>query len=91
MQDDLTKYFLGVPLVNHQANIVTEAFTVNFIWKPIFGKFFEVLVRLKSDPKPINNYDYFCELKQGLQVSYKFVREKHDYICILEDILMNIV
>lgn len=31
MQDDLTKYSLGVPLVNHQANTVAEAFTVNFV------------------------------------------------------------
>lgn len=31
MQDVLTKYSQGVPLVNHQANTAnTEAFTVNF-------------------------------------------------------------
>lgn len=30
MQDDLTKYSLGVPLINRQVNAV-EAFTVNFV------------------------------------------------------------
>ncbi|KAL4101226.1 hypothetical protein QTP88_021246 [Uroleucon formosanum] len=31
MQDDLTKYSLGVPLPNHTGNTVAEAFVVNFI------------------------------------------------------------
>jgi len=31
MQDDLTKYTLGVPIHNHQANTVAEAFVVHFV------------------------------------------------------------
>jgi hypothetical protein len=31
MQDDLTKYSLGVPIPNHQANTVAEAFVVHFV------------------------------------------------------------
>lgn len=31
MQNDLTKYSLEVPLVNHQANTVTKAFTVKYV------------------------------------------------------------
>ncbi|XP_060871360.1 uncharacterized protein LOC132945602 [Metopolophium dirhodum] len=31
MQDDLTKYSLGVPLPNHTANTVAEAFVVHFV------------------------------------------------------------
>ncbi|KAL4153185.1 hypothetical protein QTP88_001018 [Uroleucon formosanum] len=31
MQDDLTKYYLGVPLPNHTANTIAEAFVVNFV------------------------------------------------------------
>uniref|UniRef100_A0A2S2QET3 RNA-directed DNA polymerase n=1 Tax=Sipha flava TaxID=143950 RepID=A0A2S2QET3_9HEMI len=31
MQDDLTKYSLGVPIPDHQANTVAEAFVVHFV------------------------------------------------------------
>ena len=31
MQDDLTKFSLGVPLPNHQANTVAEAFVIHFV------------------------------------------------------------
>jgi len=31
MQDDLSKYTLGVPIPNHQANTVTEAFVIHFV------------------------------------------------------------
>jgi len=31
MQDDLTKYSLGIPLPNHQANTVAEALVIHFI------------------------------------------------------------
>lgn len=47
MEDDLTKYFLGVHLVNHQANTVTVAFTINFIRRPMYGKSLEISLRLK--------------------------------------------
>uniref|UniRef100_A0A2H8THY5 RNA-directed DNA polymerase n=1 Tax=Melanaphis sacchari TaxID=742174 RepID=A0A2H8THY5_9HEMI len=31
MQDDLSKYTLGVPIPNHQANTVAEAFVIHFV------------------------------------------------------------
>ena len=31
IQDDLTKYSLGIPLPNHQANTVAEAFVIHFV------------------------------------------------------------
>jgi len=31
MQDDLTKYTLGVPIPNHQANTVAEAFVIHLV------------------------------------------------------------
>jgi hypothetical protein len=31
MQDDLTKYSLGIPILDHQANTVAEAFVVHFV------------------------------------------------------------
>jgi len=31
IQDDLTKYSMGIPIPNHQANTIAEAFVVNFV------------------------------------------------------------
>jgi hypothetical protein len=31
MQDDLTKYFLGIPIPDYQANTVAESFVVHFV------------------------------------------------------------
>jgi len=31
LQCDLTKYSMGIPLLNHQANTIAEAFVINFV------------------------------------------------------------
>ncbi|KAL4153576.1 hypothetical protein QTP88_001409 [Uroleucon formosanum] len=67
LQDDLTKYSMGIALPNHQANTIAEAFVTNFV---------EIPIKLSHEPEPSYNYDnYYFDLKQKMQESHKIAKE----------------